>query len=181
MNLDLESFLFLPLLFFFAVFIKFDFILNFLFVEELNAFVKDIQVHLDYLRLLHEGDKFSRESHGLATFVINLLPLLFVSLVRLFRVKVHQLQGVFTCQVFKILNVLEVDLVEYFLKIFGPDPPHVNIKLVFLLLGKHLGQSITGEELLLLVGLGITLLRLQHLKDLLLLLSLEMLVDSVLH
>ena len=52
---------------------------------------------------------------------------------------------------------------------------------MFLLLGQHLGQSVTGEGLLLLVGLTISLLGLQHLEDLLLLLSLEMLVDSVLH
>jgi len=89
LDLNLESFLFLPLLFFFAVFIKFDFILNFLFVEELHAFVKDIQMHLDYLRFLHESDEFSRESRRLA-FVMN-LPNLFGSLVGLFRVKVDQL------------------------------------------------------------------------------------------
>lgn len=62
LDLNLKSFLFLPLLFFFAVFIKFNFILNFLFVEELHTFVKDVEMHLDYLRLLHEGDELSRES-----------------------------------------------------------------------------------------------------------------------
>ena len=179
LDLNLKSFLFLPLLFFFAVFIKFNFILNFLFVEELHTFVKDVEMHLDYLRLLHESDEFSRESGR--TLIVKDQWLLFDGLVWLIRVEVHQLQGVLAGEVFEILNVLEIYLVEYFLKIFGPDPSHVDIKLVFLLLGEHLGQSVTGESLLLLVGLRITLLRLQHLENLLLLLSLEMLVDSVLH
>lgn len=82
MDLNLESFLFLPLLFFFAVFIKFNFILNFLFVEELHTFVQDVEMHLDDLRFLHEGDELSRESRRLA-FVKD-WALLFGVLGRLF-------------------------------------------------------------------------------------------------
>ena len=179
LDLNLKSLLFLPLLFFFTVFVKFNFILNFLFVEELHTFVKDIQMHLDYLRLLHESNEFSRESGGLA--FVRGRSLLFGGLVWFLRIEVHQLQRVLAGEVFEILNVLEVYLVEYFLKIFGPDSSHVDIKLVFLLLGKHLDKSIARHGLLLLIGLLVALLRLKHLEDLLLLLSLKMLVDSVLH
>ena len=151
----MKSFLVLPLLFFFAVLVKFDFILNFLFVEKLNIFVQDIQMHLDDLRFFHKSDVLSWVSIGLA--FVRVGGLLF-RLVWLLRFEVHKLQRVLAGEVFEVLNVLEVHLVEYFLKIFGPDSPHVNIKLVFLLLRNHLTQSITGEGLLLLGSLLVWLL-----------------------
>lgn len=112
-------------------------------------------MHLDDLRFFHKSDVLSWVSIGLA--FVRVGGLLF-RLVWLLRFEVHKLQRVLAGEVFEVLNVLEVHLVEYFLKIFGPDSPHVNIKLVFLLLRNHLTQSITGEGLLLLGSLLVWLL-----------------------
>lgn len=176
LNLHLESLLLLPLLFLFAVFVKVNLVLDLLLVEELDTLVEDIQMHLDDLRLVHEADVLIGVSAGLALFRARPSG----GLVRLLRIEVHQLQGVLTGKIFEVLDVLEVHLVENFLKIFRPNSSHVDTKFEFLLLGKHLDESVTGEGLLL-GRLLVILLGLQHLEDLLLLLPLEMLVHSVLH
>ena len=85
LNLHLESLLFLPLLFLFAVFVKFNLVLDFLLVEELNTLIEDIQMHLNNFWLFHEADVLIRISAGLAFF--RACPS--GGLVRLLRIEVH--------------------------------------------------------------------------------------------
>lgn len=103
------------------------------------------------------------------------------------------LNGVLAGQVFEILNVLVVDLVKNFLEVLGPDPIHISIKLLLLLLGQQLAWvsalACVGGLLVLPVGavgrihscLLIGGLSLCHLRNLLLPFSFEVLVYSVLH
>ena len=47
------------------------------------------------------------------------------------------LHRIFAGQVFKILDILMVDLVQNFLKVLRSDPVHIGVKLLLLFLGQQ--------------------------------------------
>ena len=170
--LHLQSLLLFLLALYLLLLVVLEHDFNFVFVQEGDRLVQDVQVHLDDLGLAHE-----LQVGGLLLALCGLWLLAKAGILeddlRAF-VQPLKLESVLASKILEVFGVLNVDLVQNLLEVLSLDSLHVVLELLDLLWDQ------SGLQLVQ-FGAFLGLVDAQHDRNLLTLLSFEVLINSMLH